>query len=214
MEKEDFVVQAKALCKAIQRIDNHEDQALLQWTEEAIGTANDVYLVHPVVLRKCIVAISSVTDEASELMLEETSIQDMDESSLIRTTTSPSFEWRYSIVFSEVWKVPVLYFTVQDARGNPCPRDVVLSMMPRLLSQEDTWDFVSYDEHPVTGTPSYFLHPCRTREVLADLRTKHVEENSTAVLLSWICLVFPTIGQFMPSQTFQQLKHQLSLLHL
>lgn len=29
---------------------------------------------------------------------------------------------------------------------------------------ESSWEFISQEEHPITGKPSYFLHPCRTAE--------------------------------------------------
>ncbi len=34
------------------------------------------------------------------------------------------------------------------------------------IGNEEDWTFVSHEEHPITGIPSYFLHPCQTSKRL------------------------------------------------
>jgi len=115
-------------------------------------------------------------------------------------------EWKFSIVYSHVWGVPVLYFEVHMLDGQPLPRDRLLRHLNRLSSSlsspspswhsthsspmsttqsttanlvehnkeicnddhaiEEHWTFVSYEEHPITGIPSFFLHPCQTSKRL------------------------------------------------
>ena len=31
-----------------------------------------------------------------------------------------------------------------------------------IMTEEDLWEFISQEEHPMTGVPSFFLHPCQT----------------------------------------------------
>lgn len=152
-------------------------------------------------------------------------------------------DWRFSVAYSDVWRAPVLYFTVQYCDdGTPCPRRTVLDML--LLhdsrqkenatatagtagwetdlaaeGEEDTsWDFVSHDEHPVTGTPSFFLHPCRTLERLELLQanTGGITPAPTAMmrpsvrLWSWFALILPTVRVFVSPATFVRVQRQLT----
>lgn len=85
------------------------------------------------------------------------------------TTTCMVLCWNLSIVYNPIWRVPVLHFAVTDrATGAP------ISPLP----------LGSYDEHPVTGLPCGFLHPCHTAE-----RLQHWADDSSsstrAVLLLW-----------------------------
>jgi Autophagocytosis associated protein, active-site domain len=98
--------------------------------------------------------------------------------------------WSFSVVYSDIWKAPVLYFTADAADdGRPLSRSeilaVLLSPAPSSLpssschgddrhhqpptDQKGSWDFVSCEEHPVSGQPSYFLHPCNYSQHLDDL---------------------------------------------
>jgi hypothetical protein len=208
MTSEDFDLQAIALSKALKHMNDIEGPTLLQWRQEPIESSNSVYLVHPVVHRKTTAPIRVAPGLAPEEIIEEDTSRFEDESAQAPLTESPSFEWRYSIVFSDTWKVPVLHFTVQDSHGNPCPRDLVLNMLPASSLQEDTWDFISYDEHPITGTPSYFLHPCQTQDVMA-LMLKNGDNHRATRLLSWLSLILPAVGHTLPSKTFQRLYHRL-----
>lgn len=209
MTGEDFDVQAIALSEALKHMNDIEGPTLLQWRQEPIESSNSVYLVHPVVHRATLTPASVGPGLAQGEIIEEDTSRFEDESALAPLTESPSFEWRYSIVFSDTWRVPVLHFTVQDSNGNPCPRDLVLTMLPASSLQEDTWDFVSYDEHPITGTPSYFLHPCQTQDVMS-LMQKDGGHHMATRLLSWLSLILPAVGHTLPSKIFRQLHQRLA----
>ena len=204
MTREDFQQQAEALCDTLSRVSCNENHALLNWRRDSVE--NTRYLVHAVAVRNSLVKVSS-TAATEEEALEADSVLYEDEATTTALDSSQSFEWRFSIVYSDTWRVPVLYFTVQDASGNPCPRDQVLSMLPAASQQQDKWDFISYDEHPITGTPSYFLHPCQTQDLLELLH--HGEKQSSTLLLSWLSMILPAIGFNLSSKTFQQLHQRL-----
>lgn len=197
-------MQAHNLSEALRSLNDSEETSLLKWSLQTSEDGN--YLAHPVVLRHG--TFDAISEEiAADEVLEDYSIPLEEESTHILSKLSPSVEWRFTIVFSDTWRVPVLYFTVQDSAGNPCLRQQVLSMLPAAEQQEDTWDFVSYDEHPVTGMPSYFLHPCQTQDILKILQ-KDCSQTST-LLLSWLSLILPTIGYTLPSMVFKKLRKQL-----
>jgi ubiquitin-like-conjugating enzyme ATG10 len=213
MTSEDFDAQAIALSEALKYMDDLEDRTLMQWRQEPIESTNRVYLVHPVVLRKTVALPTDITGVAQEDPIEEDTRLFEDEATESSFADSPTFEWRYSIAFSDTWRVPVLHFTVQDSNGNPCPRDLVLSMLPASSTQEDTWDFVSYDEHPITGTPSYFLHPCQTNDILSLMHNDGKTHSSTR-LLSWLSLILPAVGHTFPSKVFRELHQRFAGLDL
>jgi hypothetical protein len=96
-------------------------------------------------------------------------------------TTTTNLQWNFSIVYSDTYEVPVLYFTVQDCdTGNPCGRQKVLDCLitnqkqdginddeeEQYIGHVDTWEFISQEQHPILNVPSYFLHPCQSSQRL------------------------------------------------
>mmetsp|Transcript_14511 Transcript_14511/g.16881 ORF Transcript_14511/g.16881 Transcript_14511/m.16881 type:complete len:196 (+) Transcript_14511:2-589(+) len=97
-------------------------------------------------------------------------------------------EWTFSIVYNYIWSVPVLYFQVQFSDGQMLSRKQVLKVLKEIQTNRDylheredgncdsddksdnnnddddesTWDFISQEEHPITGIPTFFFHPCQT----------------------------------------------------
>ena len=204
MTREDFHAQAKGLSEALRSLNYNEELSLLKWMLQT--SEHGQLLVHPVVVRDSAFEANSEENAANEA-LEDYSILFEEESTQIPSKASLSLEWRFTIVFSDTWRVPVLHFTVQDSTGNPCPRHQVLSMLPTAEQHNDTWDFVSYDEHPITGIPSYFLHPCQTQDILKLLQ--HDSVQTSTLLLSWLSLILPTIGYTLPSKVFTQLRNKM-----
>ena len=111
--------------------------------------------------------------------------------------------WSFSIVYSPVWSIPVLYFQVQNSDGSILSRNEVLTI---IIGQsfgdghEDSWNFISQEEHPVTGFPTYFLHPCQTSvrlSMLLGIESAKVAESIRhpgIILISWLCMVLPATG--------------------
>jgi len=149
------------------------------------------------------------------------------------------YSWRFSIVYSHTWRVPVLYFTVQDRNsGATCPRTEVVEMLEKVHHQNQlvgqppgdaasaTWDFCSQEEHPITGLPAFFLHPCRTQERLTTMtRRQHDDDDDdddddeTAdvvsygmQMLTWMSLILPSVGFAIPCRLFLQLQKEINLV--
>eukprot|EP00594_Rhizosolenia_setigera_P013496 CAMPEP_0178971612 /NCGR_PEP_ID=MMETSP0789-20121207/20413_1 /TAXON_ID=3005 /ORGANISM="Rhizosolenia setigera, Strain CCMP 1694" /LENGTH=236 /DNA_ID=CAMNT_0020658685 /DNA_START=100 /DNA_END=807 /DNA_ORIENTATION=+ len=83
-------------------------------------------------------------------------------------------EWFFSVAYHDTWGVPVLYFRVLHMTGEQCSRTDVLNALSCSNEDDETyyensWDFISQEEHPITGEPSYFLHPCQTSARLGSL---------------------------------------------
>jgi hypothetical protein len=214
---------AERLVRVMEGFDSLDQ--LCDWSIESGWDDGDVYLVHPVVRRSSRDAqhagnadhlVSVDENESTEEVLwsDESVIDDPDVvvkdlEHQIESSESES-EWNFSIVYSETWRVPVLYFRVQQRDGTPCSRNHVLEVLAGDSHQNqvrDSWDFVSHEEHPISRCPSFFLHPCRTQERLETLQASTSDEALR--LLSWMSMIFPSVGYSISSRTFQQLRDRL-----
>jgi hypothetical protein len=132
-------------------------------------------------------------------------------------------EWKFSIVFSDTWQTPVLYFTVHDGQGILLSRPEILRLLPLPVQSQrsnsehhSSWvddltfyDFVSADEHPISGVPSYFLHPCRVNSLLRTMMNEKEEHRPEIRLLSWMALMLPNAGMRIPPDTYLHLHAKL-----
>lgn len=117
-------------------------------------------------------------------------------------------EWNFSVVYNETWCAPVLFFQVAHADGAKLSRNEVLEEL-EWDETSDSWQFLSEEEHPVTGAPTYFLHPCQTWEHLnilfrsgTSIYDDDVMKNDInslislskgQVLLSWLALMVSSL---------------------
>ena len=56
---------------------------------------------------------------------------------------------------------------------------------------------LSMTDHPVTSTPTYFIHPCRTAEAMEAV-TGGKDVTPEEYLLMWLGLVGPSVGLKFP----------------
>jgi hypothetical protein len=141
-------------------------------------------------------------------------------------------QWTFSVVYSTTYQSPVLYFYVQEMNGNPVGRHLLLKLLRKEHERSafqssndfpiDAWEFVSQEEHPVTGLSSFFLHPCQSAErlrllttVAGETREAHngLEKNSDAdgstktnVLWAWMSMILPAVGHSIPSSYFRSVQ--------
>lgn len=158
--------------------------------------------------------------EEEDLLCDDAVFQDDPEVSLGSSSQGNhhpmlTTEWHFSIVYSDTWKAPVLYFTVQNIsqNGSLFHRSEVVDLLSRYSPHnvvEDSWDFLSQEEHPIFRHPSFFLHPCQTMERLSSLiltnKSTERDENDQCLLLSWTSLILPSVGYAIPSRTYKQLE--------
>jgi len=175
-------------------------------------------------------------EEAEECHVEMMDEASPDNFNGSTTSISPSHsdreyecaEWTFSIVFHETWRVPTLYFACSRSDGTPLARKRVLDI---LLShrvdangghdigtgdgrneeeEEDLWEFVSQEEHPATGEPSYFLHPCRTAERMEAMALGGGRDFVACPLLSWMSMILPAVGCKMPPEVFCRIRETIA----
>jgi len=221
-----FAEEAREIVRAVN--ESRDKGGYLSWWKLVErGEKGICYLEHEPLHRRCIECDEAVPREVlvgnNDLAIEfENNIIPEDEDLAIipqeddRNETAYNL-WFFSIVYSDTWDCPVLYFRVEHLDGSlVSSRDDVVKQLKALHHQnqvEDTWDFVSFDEHPVLGLPSYFLHPCQTKERMQLLLLDFSNASSVTginkhatfsrhYLLSWMSMIFPAVGLSLPSATF------------
>ena len=231
----DFDRSARALVEALIQVRAHNDQDqgiatlsstspvhLTSWVIEAEGGTS--YLTHPPVLIRsehrdgdCSRWTETEMISGEDKMMESSeSNLELDESAAVYMYSDSNqyniTEWNFSIVFHAIWRVPTLYFSVHDIDGIPTTRDAVISILldnttnESIISEEQTWDFVSQEEHPVTGKPSFFLHPCQTATKMEFILNQPKHHSP---LLSWMSMILPSVGCRISPIIFQQAQKQL-----
>jgi len=156
-------------------------------------------------------------------------------------------EWTFSIVFHPTWRVPALYFACGRTDGTPLNRRQVLDILLLLRrdshekntnnnneggrnEDESLWEFVSREEHPVSGKPCYFLHPCRTAERMELMMMTMMQNNDSndeqtagagagagaggrccCPLLSWMTMILPVVGCRISPEVFCRISNAIML---
>ena len=158
-------------------------------------------------------------------------------------------QWTFSIVYSHVWSVPVLYFQLQYANGILLNRKQVMDVLKfrdhdmnnndattsnrsstiqtnndnnSNSNSKDGWNFVSQEEHPITGVPTFFLHPCQTSTRMdlvhdtfngssssSSRNSNAYDDNPAQWILTWMSMLLPTVGFKIPPTVFCKLQTML-----
>jgi hypothetical protein len=177
-------------------------------------------------------------EDDSVLVDSELYVEDPNKSPVV---DSMMIQWTFSVVYSDTYRVPVLYFHVQNPDGSPCSRSQVVQWLsPTSASTEkgenssteeslsgttetSSWEFVSQEQHPHTGFPSYFLHPCRTSErmkLLQEVATVPLDDSndtqsswssssSIHFLWAWMSMILPAVNHTTPPKLYGIVRDKL-----
>ncbi|KAK6354340.1 hypothetical protein TWF730_008747 [Orbilia blumenaviensis] len=108
--------------------------------------------------------------------IEEDEEDDDDPEEFIRPLSTPTHRVTYSITLSPIYSVPILHFSINTPPPTP-PTPVSLDDVYELLvppsKREEVRGLgvqggISQCEHPYTGKVVWFIHPCRTGDVLRE----------------------------------------------
>jgi ubiquitin-like-conjugating enzyme ATG10 len=138
----------------------------------------------------------------------EDEIEDEDPEALIVPTAAAKRQdldrvVRYDLVYSPFYQVPVLYLTFAEAStGKSIPLPSADDIYDTLVSQDfktpmrdvGVMGALSMAEHPITGMPAYFVHPCRTQEALAPLLDNDSDKTGSEPAVQYLLLWFGVIG--------------------
>lgn len=83
------------------------------------------------------------------------------------------FSFDYHVVYSLSYSVPMFYFNVQDTDSGELLtleefRKIFVERNELDVAQEDLNQVLTQMEHPLFFRPFLALHPCKTRELLAE----------------------------------------------
>lgn len=122
----------------------------------------------------------------------------------------------YDIIHSPSYQVPVLYLTFIDLATNqnlplPSPDEIYSLIVPGgfkgPVREVGIMGALSMAEHPLLGSPTFFVHPCRTQDAMGPL-IENVEESSknrqaVRYLMIWIGLIGASVGLNVPTGVAQ-----------
>ncbi|XP_076116961.1 ubiquitin-like-conjugating enzyme ATG10 isoform X1 [Mytilus galloprovincialis] len=131
-----------------------------------------------------------------EKQTEDLTSIDEEDGCQLELSSTECLTYEYHVVYSHSYNVPVLYFNVYHQNGKLLSLDEVWSDIPecyrdRLL--EERWSFITQQEHPLLGRPFFMLHPCHTKDLMAQV-TAIQDDGHRNYLLSWLCAVGPVVG--------------------
>lgn len=112
------------------------------------------------------------------------------------------------VVYSPTFRVPTFYFTIHDSTGAPLPlADIVHSSLFKFPPDSETTTFaltlpaasfplLSQGEHPILGTPCWYLHPCESDAAVSELLSEiqQVGWSEEMKLVGWMEMWFMTVG--------------------
>ncbi|RDX53108.1 hypothetical protein OH76DRAFT_1494773 [Lentinus brumalis] len=119
----------------------------------------------------------------------------VEEDDAVWHSTEESLTCNQYVVYSATFGVPAFYFTLHDRSGSPLALEQVVQsalFRPNTLPSPDgntfavtlphsAFSLLSQGDHPTLGTPSWYLHPCNTAEVVGEIMAE-VEEGRTNLL--------------------------------
>jgi ubiquitin-like-conjugating enzyme ATG10 len=107
------------------------------------------------------------------------------------------------VVYSASYQVPVLYFQLCNTMWHSPPSlDTLHSVLvPELhkppVQHVGILGAISKSDHPVTGVPSFFVHPCQTLAAMTSLQISRSGEPDN-YLLGWIGIIGAAVGLSVP----------------
>ena len=134
---------------------------------------------------------------------------DEDDAALDRSaTTGASLMVVYDIIHSPSYQVPVLYITFKQHPPDglrmgsfPPPEEMYELLVPlshrRQVQAVGVMGALSMTDHPVSGTPAYFVHPCLTAEAMSAVAGGR-QFRPVEYLSMWLGLVGPNVGLNVP----------------
>jgi ubiquitin-like-conjugating enzyme ATG10 len=163
------------------------------------------------------ITTSSVAKEESDDVRaseDEVAAADDDDSEALTAPVTDHERMRVvqcEIAYSPAYQVPVLYLTFAERSTDksialPSPDEVYNALVPEdfksAMRSVGIMGALSMAEHPVTGVPAYFVHPCRTQEALSlmlDNDNSDIDQcNGAKYLLLWFGVIGASVGLNVP----------------
>ena len=169
-----------------------------QWSVKSVVAPGDnketVYLSRQI-------SRSSAEPSGASVPNEDNIVED-DDAATLSTTNTHWICYQYSVVYSESYQVPVMYFTASWPDGRQLQVDQVWEQVnpesaPGVVDKLST---LTQTEHPLLGMPCYHVHPCNTATLMASVLNDDTSSDEltmkwqTRYLIMWLSLVSPLVN--------------------
>ncbi|KAI4744595.1 hypothetical protein E4T50_05039 [Aureobasidium sp. EXF-12298] len=120
--------------------------------------------------------------------------EDHDEEAIIKYSQNGSFVTvHYDILLSPSYRVPVVYMTASPPLPVSHFFDLVVPHHFRdAMRETGVMGALSMTDHPLTGMPAYFVHPCSTADTMC--ATKSGDIHVQDYMLLWLGIVGASVG--------------------
>ncbi|KAF2212621.1 hypothetical protein CERZMDRAFT_13497, partial [Cercospora zeae-maydis SCOH1-5] len=103
----------------------------------------------------------------------------------------------YDIIYSPSYQVPVLYLSSEPPGCPDWLLEGVNEPAARVMGIKET---VTLTDHPETGRPVLFVHPCRTQEAMTDVLCARKDVVAVEWLLIWFGIIGNAVGLYVPAE--------------
>ncbi|KAI7156946.1 hypothetical protein KC349_g5939 [Hortaea werneckii] len=162
--------------------------------------------------------VSNDESEESLPQLKEVDSEILTKSSPSSTGDQNERKIHYDIVYSPTYQVPVLYLSFPSTNCSPLPPpyEVYDLLVPhpykaQLQAVGPMSALSMTGEHPVTGGPAYFVHPCLTQDSMRAVMAGR-KVSAAEYLALWVGVVGATVGLSLPVSLARELQSRDSTL--
>ncbi|KAM3414975.1 hypothetical protein BST61_g10112 [Cercospora zeina] len=129
------------------------------------------------------------------------SAEDEDEEALPRLPayqiSEPSHTLTYDIIHSPSYQAPVLYLYFEPSG---CPGWLLKGGNEPAAGPMRVEGAVTLKDHPETGRPVFFVHPCRTQEAMTDVLGARKDVVAIEWLFIWFGIIGNAVGLYVPTE--------------
>lgn len=128
----------------------------------------------------------------------------IDNATLVQSSDDEAHYYDFHIVYSNSYRVPVLYFRGYCIDGQPLVLVDIEKDLPANSSKmltESKWTFITQEEHPYLNRPWYTLHPCGTCEWMKLFYANKAPMVKGVLVDQYIVSWFSVVGQVVGLRT-------------
>jgi ubiquitin-like-conjugating enzyme ATG10 len=140
-------------------------------------------------------------DNGSELEYDKVA---EDDEEALHDTTTPQPTMHFDIILSPTYRVPVLYISIADTqhRYPPTMETLYEYLVPAQFKAQTenvgVMGGITITDHPATSKPVFFIHPCRTAEVMEASIEKGRDVTAKEYLMVWMGSLGKSVGLNIP----------------
>ncbi|KAK4513075.1 uncharacterized protein ATC70_000113 [Mucor velutinosus] len=147
--------------------------------------------------QKVLLAIPKRSAVNEDVAVVDMAINGMDleeeEDCTVRDSTE-IIQLEHHIVYSTSYRVPVIYFKATFSDGTPLSHTEIFQYIIPDVYQDA---IVSQNDHPMLGTPCWYIHPCDTPSLMSTMAFEPLD-----YLKVWLSVYGPIVKCRIPTSMF------------